>query len=623
MIDASQGFFKDELGRTLILRGVNLGGSSKIPSHPNGATFHSEGFFDHRNVSFVGRPFPLEAADEHFARLRAWGLTFERLVVPWEAIEHAGPGLYDQDYLDHLCAVIKKAGEYGISMFIDPHQDAWSRFSGGDGAPGWTLEAAGLDITHFKATGAAITHQEHTGILPPMLWPSNHSKLAASTMFTLFFAGNDFAPHTKVDGVPVQNYLQEHFIGAFTELARRIKGLPNVVGFDTFNEAGTGYLGNPDLSIAPKFRIGETPTPYQSMLLGEGFPQELEIWELNTKGSRRVGKRLVNPGGERAWLPGRNCIWREHGVWDLGADGQPALLRPDYFSKVGKRAVDFNGEYFRPFVNRFAAALQAVEPRMLIFMEPNPRQTLPKWGAQDARNLVSAPHWYDWPVLFTKTFDPRTGSGPDGDNLLQGAGEIREAYAQHIRKLQQDALERLHAPTLIGETGIPFDLDGKRALRTGDFSIVVNAMERSMRAMDDALASFCLWNYSADNTNEHGDLWNDEDLSIYSPDQRSNPNDIHSGGRALEAVVRPYARATAGEPLRMSFDFRRGKFEFEFRHDPACTAPTEFFIPSYQYPEGFQVTVSDGRCEIDAKTQTLRYYHTDKQDIHIVKVRPE
>src|SRR5688572_21211266 len=112
MINASQGFFKDELGRTLILRGVNLGGSSKIPSRPDGATFRKEGFFDHRKVSFVGRPFPLETADEHFTRLRAWGLTFERLVVTWEAIEHAGPGLYDQDYLDYLYAVIKKAGEY-------------------------------------------------------------------------------------------------------------------------------------------------------------------------------------------------------------------------------------------------------------------------------------------------------------------------------------------------------------------------------------------------------------------------------------------------------------------------------------------------------------------------------
>lgn len=34
---------------------------------------------EHEQVTFVGRPFPLEDAPEQFARLRRWGLTFGAL----------------------------------------------------------------------------------------------------------------------------------------------------------------------------------------------------------------------------------------------------------------------------------------------------------------------------------------------------------------------------------------------------------------------------------------------------------------------------------------------------------------------------------------------------------------
>ena len=45
------------------------------------------------------------------------------------------------------------------------------------------LEAVGFDITHFRATGAAIVHATHGGPFPKMIWPTNGSKLAAATMF--------------------------------------------------------------------------------------------------------------------------------------------------------------------------------------------------------------------------------------------------------------------------------------------------------------------------------------------------------------------------------------------------------------------------------------------------------
>jgi hypothetical protein len=58
----------------------------------------------------------------------------------------------------------------------------FSRWTGGDGAPYWTLEAVGFDLDNLDATGAAITHQAHGDPLPAMIWPTNNFRLATATM---------------------------------------------------------------------------------------------------------------------------------------------------------------------------------------------------------------------------------------------------------------------------------------------------------------------------------------------------------------------------------------------------------------------------------------------------------
>jgi len=624
MITTSGPWFTDEHGRTLILRGVNLGGSSKVPFTPDGASYIRDGFLNHRAVSFVGRPFPLAEADEHFDRLARWGFTFLRFLITWEAIEHGGPDRYDQAYLDYVRAIVEKAGQHGLSLFIDPHQDVWSRFSGGDGAPGWTLEAAGFDLANLHETGAAIVHQMHGDPFPRMIWPTNATKLASATMFTLFFGGNDFAPKTRIQGEPVQEYLQRHYIEAVRQVALRLRDLPNVVGYDTLNEPSCGWIGWRDLaSPGGKLRAGHCPAPLQSMQLGSGFPQQVERWETTVLGPKRRGADLLNPRGVRAWAEGRECVWRANGVWDLDANGEPRLLRPDHFAVVGGRQVDFARDYYKPFATRFAREIRPAHPRALIFLESDP--ILPKldWGAADAPGVVYAPHWYDGCVVYTKGYTPHLGADMFAGKVVVGRGTVRRSFEAQLARLKRIAQENLGgAPVLIGEFGIPFDMRGKRAYRTGDFREQRAALDRTFRALEANLLSGTLWNYTADNTNARGDQWNDEDLSLFSRDQQRDPRDLDSGGRALEAAVRPYARAVAGEPQRMSFDLRTREFVLEFRHDPRVTAPTEIFLPRLHYPRGARVEVSDGTYEVREAEQLLVYRYGEERETHVVRVRP-
>ena len=154
-----KGWIRDKAGRARIFRGFNVSAASKMPYNPNGETWLSNSLENTNIVSYTGRPFPEEEEDQHFNRLLSLGCTLIRWCITWEAVEHTGPGEYDEDYLAYVRRLLKKAEEYGIFFFIDPHQDAWSRFTGGDGAPAWTLEKLGFNLETIESSKAAFTEQ--------------------------------------------------------------------------------------------------------------------------------------------------------------------------------------------------------------------------------------------------------------------------------------------------------------------------------------------------------------------------------------------------------------------------------------------------------------------------------
>lgn len=716
-IRVSEGRFVDGYGRTLALRGLNVSGASKLPTRPNGLTHLTEGFFDHRTVTFSGRPFPLQEAPLHFRRLQAWGLPLVRLLVTWESLGHAGPNPdtdLDADYIAYLRRLVELMPRYGIKCFICAHQDVWSRFTGGSGAPGWTFEAAGLDLQAFADTGAAYVHgqdelrrarspgndKEPSG---PFVWPSGYQKLAASTMATLFWAGDTFAPRLRCGRTPlygskgapedvsIQTFLQDAFIEAFGRLADQVGHLEACLGFDPINEPHQGLVNlhsfhcwnyNTDLHIA------HFPSFAESLALGSGYAQMVDFYVKSWPFPTRISHRsLIDPHGRSVWLPYEEqtlvdrprgmgqCIWRAHGVWDWDCDQRaPIVLQYEYFDvdhrpgREGQR-IEWYRDFYAPFLQRFADRVSRKGSHRFNFVEPLPNEFIPPWspggaeGGHEASqqtyatkttietkqlpNLVYAPHFYDINVLFSKVHSLMSA---DVQGLARGMFPLRALYwgSRGLRKNYRKQIGNIvrhgrlslgrHVPMLIGEVGVPFDINDQHAYRTGDYDKQRELLLGLVAAMEDNLVGFTLWNYNPDNSLRHGDGWNCEDFSLVNGDDVGDvgtrhldyrnrlhqDDELYRGGRALDAVIQPYAVKIAGRPVRSDWDPRSLRYEFEWigpvladeEKDQAAalmskTRLTEIFIPAYHYAgQRLRVAVSDGgQWSHDTAKQTLYVHH--------------
>ncbi|GAA5952203.1 hypothetical protein JCM3765_001906 [Sporobolomyces pararoseus] len=465
-LDPSRGrYFLDSYGRRVLLHGVNVSGLNKLPSEPNGETHLDLGekWYDGEGISFVGRPWPLDDSPSHLARLRNWGLTFIRFVVPWEAIEHGGPGQYDEEYLSYLYELVSNfLPRYGMKCYIDAHQDVWSRHTGGSGAPTWTLQLVGLDIRSLKSTGAAQAQNIHLDPEkdpPAKNWPSGMTKLAAATMATVFWGGDIFAWKRQVkrrlhqgewgqsggseELVTLQTFLQTSMIEAFGKLADKLRDCEAVMGFEVINEPHRGYISlhSPHAwDLTADLAIGHFPSALQSWALGSGHPVEIAHYSPSFPVTAISHTVLLTPSeGRSAWLPplsdpsyvppsptnsirdlrseSAGCIWEEHGIWRFdeskGEFGEPIALKMEYFrrfprdlgSKRQGELVDWERDCYYPFVKQFSDRISRGKnaSHWLTFVEPIPNELAPDYP-QDARpqNMIFAPHWYDLKALFEK-----------------------------------------------------------------------------------------------------------------------------------------------------------------------------------------------------------------------------
>ncbi|MBW0493636.1 hypothetical protein O181_033351 [Austropuccinia psidii MF-1] len=653
-------FIDSRTNQIVLLRGISLSGYSKIPSKPDGRTHLSQSFYDHRNPSFIGHPLQIDHAPHYLSQIVNWGFNFVRLVICWEALEHAGPGVYDRQYIDYIVKLVQLCQQHQLLVLIDAHQDVWSRFSGGSGAPGWTLGLAGFEIENLVETGAAVLHQFGA---PRGVWACNHQKLATATMFTLFFAGHFFAPNRKLkrnqhklwarengdELITLQEFLQGSMIEAFGQLADALAQFDCVIGFEPMNEPHRGYINlhSPyEWNFQTDLRLYDCPSFIESMALGDGHSQRIDVytpfWPIP---SFRSHTRRLSPS-VRAWKPSVNCIWKEHGVWDWDEKRQqPIMLKPHYFNldpNTGQ-PFDFYNQALFPFIGRFAKRVQCQRSDWFIPVGPIPNEFYPTWHIDKRpQNLIGAPHFYDLFMIAHKAYGMLT---VDVQAIVMkklfwkclyfGHTAAKKNYTQQVKNIVNAVHENLlTTPCLIGEAGICMDVNKGEAFKTGNFYWQHQQMDALITALESNLVSFALWHFNPYNTDKHGDGWNWENFSFISQSAMKD-SDLYSQPRILSIIKRPYARKVSGIPTRLSYDPETTTFEFEYANPSSfeetglmeqnfTTNETELFIPLERFPIGkTKVIISDGTYHYDHWNQSLVWKHANLEPgaKHMIKIQ--
>ncbi|MFC2123841.1 cellulase family glycosylhydrolase [Bacteroidota bacterium] len=199
----------------------------KTAIHPTSITVNGDRFIDNlgRHVILNGlnvvskkkeEQYIFQSGPEFYTNLKSWGVNCIRFIIIWDGLEPE-PGVYDEEYLKEIDKRIQWAGDNGLFVILDMHQDLFSvKYS--DGAPEW----ATLDEGKQHVTGS--------------VWSDAYLlSSAVQTSFDNFWA-NKPAP----DGIGVQ----DHYASLWKYVAERYANNPTVIGYDIMNEP---FPGSPAL----------------------------------------------------------------------------------------------------------------------------------------------------------------------------------------------------------------------------------------------------------------------------------------------------------------------------------------------------------------------------------------
>ncbi|NUO50243.1 MAG: cellulase family glycosylhydrolase [Polyangiaceae bacterium] len=261
VVTATRGVMVDELGRQVVLRGLNA---------------RVQGLFD---VTFADGRVGLEeippfTGDDCAFIAGELGMNHLRLPINWSAIEPER-GAYQQAYVDRVLELAAACDAQGVATLIDLHQDAYSKHIGEDGAPLWAIVPPPTELLQGPLTDLEARRTSEQVL----------------TAFDSFF--ND------------REAVQTAYAEMVAWLAGRIVGQPGVVGLEIMNEP---YLfGFEDRLDDMNARVGRAAR--------EAAPALTLFFEPNSL------RNLTDTADVRTPIPYDDAVYAPHLYVDVFEDG--------------------------------------------------------------------------------------------------------------------------------------------------------------------------------------------------------------------------------------------------------------------------------------------------------------
>ncbi|MCX7943951.1 MAG: cellulase family glycosylhydrolase [Deltaproteobacteria bacterium] len=476
----------------------------------------------------------------------------------------------------------------------------------------------------------------------------------------------------------VKDYLQTGYINSWIKVVEAVKDLPNIIGYDLINEPPGGFLM---LTLMSAYFSSEfnpqSVKEFLSNMVGEEkaealyrlifllnilplFPTDSYFEDRYANAHKSDIYKYANEHQSeyQNWLSQNEEKYKDK-TKDMTEDEKTSFLETRFYIDTHKEEIErekdeykkmLRKQYSADDIDMFAVldlnvnfviylvdlyrkigtAIQKVDPDAIIWLEEGGGAldsllgetigTVNLYKPEELKQVVFTPHWYPdiYPFL--------------GINSPPREFTVEEWRVQDFTPYIKEKVEAVKStfglmPTVFGEFGTYFNYNGIENSKNSNYRISAEILDNYYEAFESLFIGRMLWCFSADNTYEKGDLWNYEDFSIIDPNGRP---------RAELAFSRPYPKFLSGKPLKMHFysdyhyyDSSKGipdpwREFYMAMESKESDMPTEIFIPSVQYKDGFYIWLSDGWGMFDKESSTFFWYPTaDEPGIkHEITIRP-